>query len=608
MARYNTYGQLDSPHAVDTDMSFLRMVTRINPEELPPGEVALSENGRMDANRTWRVRNGADRYVDSPDLWLNGASGTTATAITAYRDEDTGIDWIFSATSEGVMASKTAKETTTAGRVFMYLPATPDVAPGGLVTDRNSVYLFNGATSVPMKFSGGIENVGITTAVRASNIITATTAAVHGYSVGDKVSVFNMVDFADGIPNKYATILATPTTTTFTYLDIGVDEGPHAQTSTTCGVCKTFELVSTTASTATSDDDVSMVVVDGLGTVSVTAHGRSDKDVLTVYAGGASGLVDGDKYAINYIDADSYSIAAEIPDGTYTITLGGKQPISGGYVAMPKAKWGVVHENRLVLPYDPTGNAGDTDEIIYSDVFDFETFDPIVNQLRFKTSASDYVVNYIPITADRAIVLCSRSVHLVVGITGSLLDIERYEITREFGCISPRSAVYANGSIIFLSRNGVVSISIQNNYELFVNPVPLSQAIQEDLEPYLSTSFDQAERSHAAFFNNRYYLFITNDSGYPDELFVYNFLNEGWESKDDYPVTYTDTTPSDKVGVAPNHGLFVQGSAGNVFMLDADGVVADDTESSLVAIAGKLVTRGYQFGNLNTKRDRKSVV
>ena len=58
MSRYRSYGKLDDPFVSEGDVFFQRMNSRLRPSQLQAGEVALSQNGRMDKDGTWQPRKG----------------------------------------------------------------------------------------------------------------------------------------------------------------------------------------------------------------------------------------------------------------------------------------------------------------------------------------------------------------------------------------------------------------------------------------------------------------------------------------------------------------------------------------------------------------------
>lgn len=82
--------------------------------------------------------------------------------------------------------------------------------------------ILNGITPDLPTMSDLYEN-NITTAVRASNIITITTSTPHGYHVGEAVRVQDVTPDAGNDINGTFVILSTPTTTTFTYMSVGID-------------------------------------------------------------------------------------------------------------------------------------------------------------------------------------------------------------------------------------------------------------------------------------------------------------------------------------------------------------------------------------------------
>ena len=89
MSRYRSYGKLDDPFVTEGDTFFLRMNARLRPNQLKPGEVALSKNGRMNDDGTWQPRKGLSTLFGSI------TSGTDAIRvpyiITAGQRDNSGI-------------------------------------------------------------------------------------------------------------------------------------------------------------------------------------------------------------------------------------------------------------------------------------------------------------------------------------------------------------------------------------------------------------------------------------------------------------------------------------------------------------------------------------
>ena len=76
------------------------------------------------------------------------------------------------------------------------------------------------ASNMPWAGEGGVTSTKtLSTAVRASEIVTATTTAVHGFAVGDQIEITGVSDTS---MNGIYLIATTPSTTTFTYANGGV--------------------------------------------------------------------------------------------------------------------------------------------------------------------------------------------------------------------------------------------------------------------------------------------------------------------------------------------------------------------------------------------------
>jgi hypothetical protein len=65
MARYDNYGQVDDRIAEELDVGFVGFNNRLRPDQLSPGFLTVSENGRMDVNGEWQVRKAMD-YLAAP--------------------------------------------------------------------------------------------------------------------------------------------------------------------------------------------------------------------------------------------------------------------------------------------------------------------------------------------------------------------------------------------------------------------------------------------------------------------------------------------------------------------------------------------------------------
>ena len=574
MARFKSYSELDSPHATDGDMAFVRMISRLNPEQLQQGDLAYSQNGRMDNDRTWVPRKGVDVFASAIPLEdiltlpfnlddagtppeLNDTAVNGVYGACQFVDPATGIRHILILTNSKAIAIEIDFGV---GPFYYYAPdgVTRYLEPSG------GFYIV--ANTFDVSYPGGVTLGGDVDAIQAL----------------DKVLVFRDGQTAwewDGIvagANAFAEVSTTPTAVT---VDSGTDNA---------------------------------VVVDGVVTVTNGAgHGRSTGDVVTVYFADDSGLVEGDKYEIVLGDSGGlnpttkYSFNAEIADGTYSLTLGGKQPLGGGYIAMPDPAWGVYHENRLIVPYARSLDSGGTtdDELIFSDIFDIETFDPIRHQFRMGAGSADSLVGVSPLLNDRLLVLNRNSVHVISGVSGSLNDATRTEITREVGCVARKTIAEVGGTIMWLSDQGVYSVTYGQELNLIANSIPVSEPIENLIR---QINWEYAENAVAAYADNRYFLAVPyGSSTVNNTVFVYNFLNQGWESVDTYP----DGFNIKDMLVVPYNGK------NTVFFLNEDGAVHqtefnvgvdyyqnDASSTQTKNIDGQGLGRSFNFGTHDIKR------
>ena len=532
---------LNSALGQDGDMAFSRWVSRINPEQLSAGEVFYSQNGRMDNDRSWQARLGMNKF--SPALDVN----PTLAFPFDYDDED-GPDY-DNTTINGVYG---------AGYFI-----NPD-------TGQDYMLIATNLNAIAINMADGST---VDVDYPAEGVISDNVEVLQAL---DKVFIFIEGDTA-------------------WYFD-GVTEGTPA-----------FAEVATSATAITVDGGANNAVsVAGLVTITSTGHGRETGQIITVYDGGGSGISEGDTFEITVAEdeVDEYTFYAEIPDGTYTMSIGGKQPVGGGYIPMPDPGWAVFNQGRLIVPYGRELENGITrDEIIFSDIFDSDTFDPILNQLRLASGGADYVVGAAPLLDDRLIVFCRRSVHVVSGVSGSLQDMTVTEITREVGCISRKSIVEVGGSIMFLSDQGVYTVSYGQELNLIANAIPLS----EPIENYVRLiNWKYADKAVAAYVDNRYFLAVPiGFSRINNAMLVYNFLNQGWESIDTFP----DGFDIYKLLVAPIDGrnnLFLVNAVGAVHRYDAqpDYDICEIEQGLSVSepISGKMITRRFILGTTDLKK------
>ena len=85
MPRYDNFGQLDSRVISSGDTAFVSMNNRLRPDQLQPGQLAYSQNGRMGVDGAWQVRKGINQFGQIL------SSTTTALSLPFYLYEDRAI-------------------------------------------------------------------------------------------------------------------------------------------------------------------------------------------------------------------------------------------------------------------------------------------------------------------------------------------------------------------------------------------------------------------------------------------------------------------------------------------------------------------------------------
>ncbi len=186
----------------------------------------------------------------------------------------------------------------------------------------------------------------------------------------------------------------------------------------------------------------------------------------------------------------------------------------------------------------------------------------------------------------------------------SLAVASAYEITRNFGCVARKSVANCGPFIVWLSDIGVVKMEIGNELSLTNTSAPLSDPIQDQID---TINWAYAGNAVGTFWNNRYYLAApTNGSLVNNTIFVYNFLNEAWESVDTYPSGY-DVINFHVISYNGTKRIHSVGSFGFVSLLeenDFDEFGAPQAPMDY-QIAGLLKTRNYLAATYDIKKVRR---
>ena len=564
MPRYASFGRLDSQLIDDGDTAFAVLNQRLRPDQLKPGEVAVSQNGRMDVDGSWQTRKG-------------------------YRN-------VFAAIANGAGA--------------LVLPFALNDASPPVINDAAVVSIY-GTCLYSDQSAANTEYIVLVTATRAVLVKTSDTSVSYSitYPAGqtvdascDVIQAFNyLFIFRDG---KVA----------FQWDGSGLTGSPA------------FSLVSNGAYTQplVYDTAGNTAIANGVVTVTEAGHAILVGDLVMVSDVGTTDLNPLTEYRVYAASAgSSFSFKADASDITGArITVGKRQSIGLGFTHMPAPPWATYHQRRLWMPfnYSMAGTSGTptitsrevSDELIASDILDQNTYDQIQNQFKIASGSSDFVVGLHPFAEDALVVFARNSIHLIRGVGADLDNAGVQEITREVGAVARKSIVQIGNQVLFLSDNGVYSVNFEDRYNLRGASVPMS----EPINPIMARiNKNYAANAIGVYHDNRYYLAVPLDaSTVNNAVVVFNLLNNGWESLDVISSSQWNIIGFVRSGAGTVNRLHTVSKEGGIHVIDEAGVNEDDYFDNLclslssaatitqLKIDSVLTTRQYTYSTLDRKR------
>jgi hypothetical protein len=627
MPRYSSFGQLDNQQVDDGDTVFQRINSRLRPDQLKAGEVAVSQNGRMDVDGAWQVRKGISVFgtpitVGSTALTLPFTLYTNRTISSATRAST--IVTVTTSAAHGFTSSTLVSIVglngtlaTSSNRLITVTGSTTFtfVMPGLTGTET---YSGSGVAGAPILDDTAINNVygSCLFSDPASNsseyIALATNTKVRLIKLSDASVTEIAYPAAVALSEDVNLIQA------FNYLFI-FRNGLTALEWNGDFAAPTFALVDNGAYTQPTifQSANNAVIASGVVTITATAHNVEVGDLVRISDKGTTGLNSLEQYVVYEKTANTFLFKADAPDSAATtVAVGKRQSIGLGFTHMPCPEYAIYHQRRLFMPFKflSTGSSGSptitarnvADEIIVSDILDQNTYDQIQNQFRIASGGADYTVALQPFAEDNLIVFNRNSIHLISGIGADLGNSVVREITREVGCCSRKSIAQVGNKIMFLSDNGVYGIEFDDLYNLRGVSVPLSEAINptiEDINPTLVTN------AVGVYHNNRYYLAYTPiGQTANNKIAIYNFLNAGWESIDVVNQQGWNIREFVRAGAGGINSLYAITELGGIHLIDS-GTAAVDTlalsvggASTTHSIDAELTTRQYTFGTMDRKK------
>jgi len=564
MPRYASFGRLDSQLIDDGDTAFAVLNQRLRPDQLKPGEVAVSQNGRMDVDGSWQTRKG-------------------------YRN-------VFAAIANGAGA-------------LVLNDASPPVLP--LTLNDAAVVAIYGTCLYSDQSTANTEYIVLVTATRAVLVKTSNTSVSYTitYPAGqtvdatcDVIQAFNyLFVFRDG---KVA----------FQWDGSGLTGSPA------------FSLVSNGAYTQplVYDTAGNTAISNGVVTVTEAGHAILVGDLVMVSDAGNTDLNPLTEYRVYAKTSGvSFSFKADATDITGArITVGKRQSIGLGFTHMPAPPWATYHQRRLWMPfnYSMAGTSGTptitsrnvSDELIASDILDQNTYDQIQNQFKIASGSSDFIVGLQPFAEDALVVFARNSIHLIRGVGADLDNSSVQEVTREVGAVARKSIVQIGNQILFLSDNGVYSVNFEDRYNLRGASVPMSEPINPIMD---RINKNYAANSIGVYHDNRYYLAVPLDaSTVNNAVIVFNLLNNGWESLDVINSNQWNIIGFVRSGAGTVNRLHTVSKEGGIHVIDETGVNANDYFDNVclslssggtvtqLNIDSILTTRQYTYSTMDRKR------
>ena len=723
MSRYRSYGKLDDPFTSEGDTFFLRMNARLRPNQLKPGEVALSKNGRMNKDGTWQTRKGLstlfgsitsgtnairlpyiilsaqrqsnvvtlilsttpslsfipseDFHIDDLDASVDGtqtlasvnfttktltfansgadttftvkgesvgntsvvASGTAIGTTLDFTLNDNGVNEVFGsavfsdATSNNDDYIFTATDTTciilrlkdSALFKCRYEAGGESVdGPVQMTQGLGKMYIFR-TNQTTLEASPEVQRVDISSASQSGQTITVN-ATAHGRSANDYVTLTGLGNWTNNpndcyqvttaSTNQFTVTMATSQNTTFNVsgaqVEFFLDFSKVANGTYTAPVYLT---------------DTTTVAQDGVVTMDINSHGLSAGDDLTIQSGTSPfDLFADQKVRVTGAPTvNQFTFNLEVANvslgDSKTLTVNKPLAVGKGYIHQPAAPWGIVHERRLWMPYWYTSETNPTDrgirdEIVASDIMDFDTVDVIGNQFRPSAGQSDYLVQLTPFTKDSLVVFNRKSIHLMSGISGSLADVSTNVVTTEIGCSARKSVVQVANQIMFLSDQGIYSVEFLDAYNLRGTGTPISETIQ----PFIDRiNQDYVHLSCGVYFDNRYWLALpldivpgSGDATKLNTIIVYSFLNGGFESIDTVNSTEFAIRELIVAREGSQNALYLTTEEGGIHKVDgADGgdvvsMSAGQAVPETIDVVSQCTTRQYDADTADRKMFSRS--
>lgn len=574
---------LESPILRDGDAGFIGYASRLNPAGLPAGMLQLSENMRLDRGVA-KVRKGLKRMAD------NIAPGQVPLTVPFVLAPAPDEPVVRDSYTGGIFASCVLRSPDAVNSMEAVVLAG---------SDRAYTVLTDGSIKTSKTWTDGVLWDGTDTIVdeAGNELVISTLPAELAYPTGTAAETVEATDNVCMLQAWNRLYLLREADTTV--------DGWGAKTITSGGI--------SVAGTA--------------ATVNLTGHGYPAGARVRI-EGSASAAFDGQEYDIATAATNSFTVT--VPGGTvqdtattsmtcrrvkaplywdgqpgtsFVRSAAGIPATGPSYKHLRSVGWASYINGRLVAP-------DGRDQVMLSDIYDPDTFDPYWQSFRANAGSNDYIVGVYPWTEGAALVFCRKSIWIATisqfpSADGSAAGIDtaasKLEIlTDEVGCAARRSIQRAGQFVYFLSDAGVYRLDTQLDLKLRGDTKPLSDPISDQIA---GLNAALVEDSVGLWFDNRYYLAVPLAGADANNgVFIYNALNDAWETRDIIGVGVDNFLVAT---VEDQRRVLISNRAGRLMMMD-EQEAGDDSPSAaaatVTAVPGKITTRRYGMGTMHAKR------
>lgn len=306
----------------------------------------------------------------------------------------------------------------------------------------------------------------ITNVARTSNVVTITTSAAHGYSVGDSVTV--TATSTTGVNGTFT--IATVGSTTFTYAQTGTDIGSTADTGT----------------------------VTFLYTTPTNQRWRFTQFGNVIVAANGGNRLQG--FNLN-TSSTFQDLAADAPQSRYVTVV--RDFVVSGYVNST-----TVYPNRVqwsALGDESSWTNSATTQADYQDIPDGGSVVGVTG-------------------GEFGLVLMDRSIHRMSYI-GSPLVFQFDNISRNLGCYEANSIIQYSGTTFFLSDDGFYACDGQQ-----VLPIGNEKVNRYFFSDVDEGSLNLMSAAVDPYRKLIIWAYASQSSATPDKMLIYNFQTNKWTS------------------------------------------------------------------------------